>query len=110
MRDPLLCGRAAFVYRVVGGRNRPHTYHASVDSTLLPAVMDQIVVKKRDFDRPPTLLPSLEKGGDNVVMLCIALTARPRMAGWCPAVALVDHRNCFATCATVCVLVRMSEH
>ena len=67
MRDPLLCGRAAFVYRVVGGRNRPHTYHASVDSTLLPAVMDQIVVKKRDFDRPPTLLPSLEKGGDNVV-------------------------------------------
>jgi len=42
-------------------------YCASVDGTLLPAMMDQIFVDNHDFYTPPALLLSLEKDGDGVV-------------------------------------------
>jgi len=41
-------------------------YHASVDGTLLPPVMDRKLVDSRDNYTPPALLPYLEKGGDAV--------------------------------------------
>jgi len=44
------------VSRVDGRHNRMHTVRMlTVDSTLLPAIMDQIFVENRDFYIPPTL-------------------------------------------------------
>jgi len=61
-------------------------YRASVDGTLLPAVMDRIFVDNRNFHTPPALLPSLEKGA---MVLHTVLTVHPRTAGLYLADALV---------------------
>ena len=54
-------GRAAFVY-YASSVDTVGRIPCECDGTLLPAVTDQI----GNFYTPPALLPSLEKGGDDV--------------------------------------------
>jgi len=80
---PLMRGGAAFVYHALS----VDTIRESVDGTLLPAVMDQILVDSRDFYTPSGCVVAIHRQGQRCCTVFHLPT--PGMVSLCLADALV---------------------